>query len=45
MANVGDSRAILSLNSGQQSMSLTEDHKPCEPKERRRILEAGGQIY
>ncbi|TNV84054.1 hypothetical protein FGO68_gene10316 [Halteria grandinella] len=45
VANVGDSRAILSQNNGQLSQSLTVDHKPCEDRERKRILEAGGQLY
>ena len=26
-------------------MDLTTDHKPSEEKERRRILDAGGQLY
>ena len=42
IANVGDSRAILSLNTGSQSAALSFDHKPSEPKERKRIIDAGG---
>ena len=52
VANVGDSRAILSMyenyyltsnrNNGSLTHQLTSDHKPCDDKERRRILEAGG---
>lgn len=42
IANVGDSRAVLSMNNGSLTHQLTQDHKPCDDRERRRILEAGG---
>lgn len=45
IANVGDSRAILSKDGGRQSVSLTKDHKPCCPSEKERILKAGGKVY
>lgn len=45
VANVGDSRAILSRDGGRQAVSITKDHKPCEPTERERILKAGGKVY
>lgn len=45
IANVGDSRAILSKDGGKQAISLTKDHKPCCPLEKERILKAGGKIY
>lgn len=45
VANVGDSRAVLSKDGGRQAMSLTKDHKPCSPSEKERILKAGGKIY
>ena len=31
--NVGDSRAIMSRNGGEEYKSLTNDHKPMEPGE------------
>lgn len=33
IANVGDSRAVLSANLGKTIKALSEDHKPCDPKE------------
>lgn len=45
IANVGDSRAVMSGNQGQQIYTLTNDHKPAEPSEQTRIQEAGGKIY
>ena len=43
--NVGDSRAILSLNYGNEYLIVTEDHKPSNEKEKARIIEKGGQVY
>ena len=43
-ANTGDSRAILSVNKGEKVVPLTVDHKPNDPNERDRIIQAGGQI-
>jgi protein phosphatase 1B len=43
IANLGDSRAIL-CKSGQTSPFGTEDHKPFLPKERDRIVNAGGSV-
>lgn len=45
VANVGDSRAILSAEQGQRLFSLSRDHKPNDELERKRIIEGGGQIY
>ena len=45
IANVGDSRAIMSGNSGKKLFPLSKDHKPSEEKERKRIVKAGGKIY
>ena len=45
IANVGDSRAILSLNYGNEYLIDTEDHKPSNEKENARIIEKGGQVY
>ena len=45
IVNVGDSRAIGSKNHGAMAMDLSEDHKPGEVSEFRRIEAAGGHIY
>ena len=45
VANVGDSRAILSKNKGKIVDVLTSDHKPNELSEQERIIEKGGKIY
>ena len=43
IANVGDSRAILSQNNGKCRV-ITKDHKPTDPKEKKRIKKAGGFV-
>ena len=45
IANVGDSRCLLSLNNGTKYIVVTEDHKPNNEKEKKRIIENGGKIY
>lgn len=45
VANVGDSRAVLSSGAGQSSTALSRDHKPSDIEEYKRIVKAGGQIY
>ena len=45
IVNVGDSRAIGSKNFGAIALDLSEDHKPGELSEFRRIEAAGGHIY
>ena len=45
IANVGDSRAILSYQSGSKVFPLSHDHKPDAQSEKERILQAGGKIY
>lgn len=40
IANCGDSRAVL--YDGTRPKFVTEDHKPLNPKERKRIIDAGG---
>ena len=45
IANVGDSRCIISLNNGQTRKDVTRDHKPNYPYEKERILLNGGKIY
>ena len=45
VANVGDSRAIMSGAQGKKLFPLSKDHKPNENSERTRIEAAGGKIY
>lgn len=45
VANVGDSRAVISQNGGAGRYALTRDHKPCDKLEQKRIQLAGGKIY
>lgn len=45
IANVGDSRAIMSSRHGQLVRELSMDHKASDEFEQKRILEAGGRIY
>lgn len=45
VANVGDSRAILSVDCGSQIAMLSRDHKPDDEQEKHRIQLAGGKIY
>jgi len=45
VANVGDSRAIMSAERGSKCYLLSKDHKPTEEAEKKRIMENGGHIY
>ena len=45
VANVGDSRAVLSGESGHRVYPLSSDHKPSDTAEQRRIIESGGKVY
>ena len=45
IANVGDSRCIISLDNGQTRKDVTRDHKPNYPYEKERIIANGGKIY
>ena len=45
IANVGDSRALLSADGGMFHIALSRDHKPNDDNEQKRIVEAGGKIY
>lgn len=44
-ANVGDSRAIMSVDGGEKILLLSKDHKPESDEETKRIEENGGRIY
>lgn len=44
-ANLGDSRAILVSEQFSKCYQITKDHKPSNPDEQKRIIEAGGKIY
>lgn len=45
IANVGDSRALMSADGGNYTVDLSRDHKPNDDLEQKRIVEAGGRIY
>jgi protein phosphatase 2C family protein 2/3 len=45
VANVGDSRAFMSIDSGTKIVPLTSDHKPENPDEQKRIEQNGGKVY
>ena len=45
IANVGDSRCLLSMNGGKKFLEVTKDHKPNSPDEKKRIELFGGKIY
>ena len=45
IANVGDSRCLLSMNDGHNYVEVTKDHKPNSPNEIIRIKKNGGSIY
>ena len=45
IGNIGDSRAIMSLNNGNKVKQLTNDHKPNNIKEYERITKNGGKVY
>ena len=45
VANVGDSRAILSMNKGKLVKIMSIDHKPNNEQELNRIMQNGGSVY
>ena len=45
IANLGDSRALYSYDTGSKLYQLSRDHKPNDPKEKKRIYKAGGSIF
>ena len=42
VANVGDSRAIMSVDGGEKILLLSKDHKPEDDGETKRCEENGG---
>ena len=45
IANIGDSRAIMSLNGGAKVKQLSFDHKPNNLKEYERAIKNGSKVY
>ena len=45
IANLGDSRAIISSEGGKIIKEMTNDHKPNDPGEEKRINDLGGKVY
>ena len=45
VANVGDSRAFMSIDSGTKIVPLSNDHKPESESETARIESNGGKVY
>ena len=45
IANVGDSRCVVSCSNGKVIKDVTRDHKPNYPHEKERILKNGGSVY
>ena len=45
IANLGDSRIIMSENNGKKITQISNDHKPNDINEKKRIIKNGGKIY
>eukprot|EP01017_Pseudomicrothorax_dubius_P028512 TRINITY_DN3388_c0_g1_i4.p1 TRINITY_DN3388_c0_g1~~TRINITY_DN3388_c0_g1_i4.p1 ORF type:complete len:642 (+),score=110.25 TRINITY_DN3388_c0_g1_i4:89-2014(+) len=45
VANVGDSRAVMSMEGGTKVAQLSRDHRPLEDSEFTRIIDAGGFVH
>ena len=45
VANVGDSRAVMSSVQGKKVIALSRDHKPNDEDEAKRIIDLGGKVY
>lgn len=45
VANLGDSRGLLSCDNISRCYTLTNDHKPDDPIEKKRIEENGGRLW
>jgi hypothetical protein len=44
-ANLGDSRAIYSYDSGKKFYQISRDHKPNDNLEKKRIIKGGGSVF
>jgi hypothetical protein len=44
-ANLGDSRAIYSYDSGKKFYQISRDHKPNDNIEKKRIIKGGGSVF
>jgi protein phosphatase PTC2/3 len=45
VANLGDSRAVISCSGGTECQALSRDHKASDEEEKQRISQAGGEVY
>lgn len=45
VANVGDSRVVVSMHRGKSAHQITNDHKPEADDEKKRIFQNGGHIF
>ena len=45
VGNLGDSRAVVSLNEGKDCLAMSKDHKPNCEEEKLRVIKAGGEVY
>ena len=45
VANLGDSRAVLSESNSTKIYQVTKEHRPTEESERLRVINSGGYIY
>ena len=45
IANLGDSRAIMSYDGGKKVKQISVNHKPEDPQEKKRIKDKGGDVY
>lgn len=45
IANIGDSRAVMSLNGGTKIVQVSLDHRPDQNFEKVRVEKAGGKVY
>lgn len=45
ISNVGDSKAILSMNHGEKIVVVTTEHSPVNETERAKVLKSGGKMF
>ena len=43
--NIGDSRSLLSAETGSKVMIVSKDHKPSDLSEIQRVAKGGGDVY